>query len=420
MRSTDRAARLAVALAMAIGAAACGVAPGPTTIVPRATPSPTRDATGSFVPTPVPTPTPPPAGLADWQQVPAQDSLRGAEFNSVTWVGDRFLGLGCVANQEGCIQPAIWESIDGLEWRTAGPVFLPPDASSGTVLAAASTRIGTIAAGSVRQDDKIQASIWLRGAEGWVQVTPQSASDTTVSALFATPDARVIAVGSGAFTHFSGFRAWWSSDGTTWAAAPSVADQGGGYPTDLLPVGTSLLAWGHSCGDVCPVLPTAWWQSPDGTAWQPVGPPRGLEDANVTAVGRTDGGFIAFGTTGSGDQPVEPAAWTADETAAVWQAVEPPAQPDATTISDHIPIGHGSVVAGTGPPGPGRDQPTGLVWLRGLGESAWRPPATIPDVGVLALIQHPQQLNRVIVLGQTFDGLQGRLVIWTGTVEWAP
>ena len=419
MRSTERAALLIVALAMAIGAAACGVAPGPTTTVPPATPSPTPAAARSLAPTPVPTPTPPPAGLADWQQLPAQDSLRGAEFNSVAWVGDRFLGLGCVANQEGCIQPAIWESRDGLEWQSAGPVFLPPDSTSGTVIAAAASRIGTVAAGSVRQGDKIQASIWLRGADGWVQITPQSGSDATVIALLAA-DARIIAVGSGAFTHFSGFRAWWSADGTTWAAAPAVADRSGGYPTEILPVDGALLAWGTSCGDVCPVLPSSWWQSPDGTVWQPVGRPRGLEDANVTAIGLTDRGFVAFGTTGSGEQPVEPAAWVADETAAVWQAVEPPAQPDATTISDHIRVGHGSVVAGTGPPGPGREQPTGVVWLRGPGDSAWRPPVTIPDVAVTTLLQHPEELNRAIVIGETFDGLQGRLVIWTGTVEWAP
>jgi hypothetical protein len=351
--------------------------------------------------------------------VPPQGGLRDARFDSVAYVGDRLLGLGCLANQEGCVQAAIWESDDGLEWRTAGSVILPPDTSSGTVTSAVSSRIGTVAAGNVRQGDKILASIWLRGGNGWAQITPQSAPDSTINALLAT-DGRVLAVGSGAFTHYSGFRGWWSADSTTWQAAPSVADQSGGYPSDLLPVDGALLAWGTSCGDVCPTLPSSWWLSVDGTAWQPADPPPGLEGAELTTIGRTEGGFVAFGSLGEPGEPRQPAAWVADESAAAWQAVEPPPQPDQATVQYHLLVGHGSVVAGTGPPGPGRDQSTGLVWLRGPGESAWRRPVAIPDVTILALIQSPVQLNRVIVIGRTFEGLTEHIVIRTGLVDWAP
>jgi hypothetical protein len=286
------------------------------------------------------------------------------------------------------------------------------------VAAAVASRIGTLAAGNVRQGDKSEASIWLLGANGWAQITPQSASDSTITALLAT-DNRVIAVGSGAFTHFGGFRGWWSVDGTTWQAAPSITDDQGGYPTDLLPVDGALLAWGTACGDVCPVLPSAWWITADGTAWQPVEPPRGLAGANVTGIGRTEGGFVAFGSIGA-PEPLQPAAWVADETAADWRLVEPLAQPDATTVGYHLLVGHGSVAAGVGPPLPGREQQTGLVWLRGPGDSTWRAPVEIPDMEVVGLIQHPEQLNRIIVIGRTFEGLQERLVNWTGLVDWAP
>jgi hypothetical protein len=319
---------------------------------------------------------------------------------------------------EGCVQPAVWESDDGLAWRSGGPVFLPPESSSGEVLAAVGSRIGTLAAGSVRQGDKTEASIWLLGSDGWAQITPQSASDSTITAMLAT-DGRVIAVGSGAFTHFSGFRGWWSADGTTWQAAPSIADPQGGYPTDLLPVAGAALAWGTGCGDVCPVVPSAWWITADGTAWQPVEAPRGLGGANVTAIGRTQGGFIAFGSIGA-PEPLQPAAWVADELAEEWRLVESLPQPDATTVRHHLLIGHGSVAAGYAPPGPGGDQLRSLVWLRGPGDSTWRAPVEIPDMGIVGLIQHPEQLNRIIVIGRTFEGLEERLVIWTGLVDWAP
>jgi hypothetical protein len=423
MTSTGRAARLIVALAIGLAPAACSSTPVPSSTPSPATARPTSPAdSGSVVPPPTPTlrPTPPPGSLAELRQLPQQDGLRDARFLSVAFVGDRFLGLGCVTlRNEGCVRPAIWESDDGLEWRTAGPVFLPPGSSSGTVTAAVSTRLGTVAAGDVRKGDQIEASIWLRGADGWAQVTPQSASDSTISRLLAT-DGRVIAVGSGAFTHFSGFRAWWSADGTTWQAAPSIADDVGGYPTDLLPLEGGLLAWGTACGDVCPVLPSAWWLSGDGTAWQPVEPPRGLDGANVTGIGRTEGGFVAFGSFGPIGEPLNPAAWVADETATDWHPVEPPPQPDATTVRYHLLVGQGSVAAGYAPPGPGREQLRGLVWLRGPGESAWRTPVELPDLEVLALIQHPTQLNRIIVIGRTFEGLQEHLVVWTGLVDWAP
>jgi hypothetical protein len=415
MRSTDRVARVIVFLALSPGLAACSTAPSPSpTPPPASSPAPSNGSSASLAPPRTPQPTVPAGGLADWRRLPLQRGLSDAGLESVIDVGDRFLGVGCVKSEEGCGQPAIWESNDGLEWRTAGPVFLPPDATSGLVQAVASSRIGTVAAGRVALGDRLQASIWVRDAAGWVQVTPQSASDATVAALLAT-DGRVIAVGSGAFMELSGFKAWWSGDGTTWEAAPPLNAEG--YPIALVPLQDAVLAWGPSCG-VC-VATTAWWLTVDGTAWQQVDPPRGLAGANITAIARTQGGYEAFGTLGGGDLPIRSAAWVADETATAWRAVDPPPVPDAASLKYQIPVGQGAVAAGAGPPGPGGEQQTGLVWLRGPGETTWRQPVSIPDLDVLALIQDPEQLNRIIVIGRTFEGLQERTVIWTGLVDWA-
>jgi hypothetical protein len=414
-----RAVCVIVALAISLVMAACSQVPISTSS-PASSPIPTSASSASLV-VPTLSPTPPTGGLGDWHQLAPQNGLRDVAFMSVASEGDTFLGLGCFRAEEGCGQPGIWESEDGLNWRTAGPVFLPPDFTFGTVFAAASSRIGTVAAGNVRRGDNItqgletQASIWLRSADGWLQVTPQSASDATVNALLAT-DGRVVAVGSRAFIEQGGFRAWWSADGTTWQSTRSFNTEPN--PTALLQVAAGLLAWGPSCS-VC-VARTAWWLSVDGTEWQPIDPPRGLQGANVTAIGLTQGGFEAFGTLGGGNLPVRAAAWVADETAADWRVAEPPAQPEALNLRYHLPVGHGSVVAGIGPPGPGREQQTGLIWLRGPGESTWRAPVEAPDLEIVGLIQHPQELNRIIAIGRTFQGLRETVSIWTGLVDWAP
>ncbi len=412
-RSTGRFVRVIVALALGFGQAACSVAPSPTTSPATARPS-SPAVSGSLVPDPS---QPPPAGLAEWQQLPPQDGLAGGVVHSVVTVGDRFFGLGCIVNAERCDLPAIWESAEGIAWRTAGPVSLPPTATRGTISAVSLSRFGTLAVGSVGQGDRSQASIWLRDGGGWTQFSPPSAADSTVTALLATND-RVIAVGSQVFPTFGGFRAWWSADGTTWQAGPPIAGDQGGSPTNLLPLDGAFLAWGHACA-ICPPVPSAWWLSVDGTDWQPADPPPGLEDVWVTAMDRTDGGFAAFGEYPLADAPMQVKAWAADETAGAWRSVDPPPAPDNARVVDHLVVGGGSVAAGTGQVGPDPGQPGSLVWLRGPGETTWRAPAAIPDVAIFALIQSPTQPNRVIVFGQIFDGSLTRHVIWTGLVDWA-
>jgi hypothetical protein len=417
MEPSDSVARAIVAIAIGLGAAACGASQGPSSTPPpssRATAGPV--ASGSIGPPPSQATTPA-AGLLNWQQMPTPDALRNAHFISVARVGDRFLGLGCVTGQDGCVQPAIWESADGLEWQLAEPVFLPPDSSGGTVVAVASSAMGTVAAGNVQAGDKTQASFWLRGADGWAQVTPQSAGDSTIHAVLST-DRRAFAIGSGAFSEASGFRAWWSPDGTTWQAATAPPDELGGFPMELFPMGDRLLAWGFSCGGVC-VPTTAWWATADGTAWQAADPPRGLEGALLEMIAPTGNGFEAFGSVGGGDVPVRPTAWVADATASEWKTVRPPPESDAVQFVGYLRVNEGSVLAGQG------GGPTGLagyVWLRAPGDDTWRTPMqlTFPDgdVSITALLQHPQQLDRIIVIGRTFQGLRERLVIWTGLVNW--
>lgn len=403
MGSTDRVARVIVALAIGLGPAACSATSGPSPRPPPSTARPSPASAGSLAP--IPTPAPRPAGLAEWQQLPPRSGLGDGLIHSVVFAGDRFLGLGCVVNAGSCDLPAIWESDDGLEWQTTGHVTLPPNTTRGSIVATSSSRIGTLVAGNVGEGDRSQAAIWVRGAGGWALVTPQSAGDGGISALLAT-DSRVIAVGSEVFVRPGGFKAWWSADGKTWQAASPVVDEGG-YATHLLAVDGAVLAWGSGCRDICPPLPSAWWLTVDGTAWQRVEPPRGLEDVDVTAIDRTEGGLVAFGWTGVADGPGRAEAWTADETAATWHPVEPPRAEAEARVQHHLVVGQGSVAAGAG-----------HVWVRGPGETTWRAPVAVPNLEIRALIQSPTQPNRFIVFGQTFEGYKTRLEIWTGVVDW--
>lgn len=416
MRSTERAARLMVALAVGFAAAGCGIAPRPSATPPSSTdqpPSPAASGSIPLAPSPGRTQL---IGLLEWRELPAPDVFRDAQFESVARVGNRFLGLGCVTGRDGCVQPAIWESPDGLEWRSAEPMPVPPDSSGGTVVALASSAMGTLAAGNVTVRGRTQASIWLGAVDGWAQVTPQSAGDSTITSLLAT-DRRAFAIGSGAFSETAGFRAWWSQDGTTWQAASTPADELGGFPLGLLPVGDRLLAWGPSCGGVC-VPTTAWWFTADGTAWQSAEVPRGLKGAYLQSIVTTESGFEAFGSVGGGDLPSQPAAWVTDRNAAEWLPVPPPGS--EASIVHHLRVGGGSIVAGTGGGATGL---AGYIWLRGPGDDTWRVPMQLKlpngDIDIVALIQHPEELNRVIVIGRSHEGPQVRLTIWTGLVDWA-
>ena len=130
----------------------------------------------------------------------------------------------------------------------------------------------------------------------------------------------------------------------------------------------------------------------------------------------THAGLVAFGTVGV--DPVSPAAWFLANGAAAWQADEPPPQPERTTISTHLVVGHGAALAGTSYAG---DSPTGLVWLRGPGDAAWRSPLTAPGVRVLTVLQDPGRPAELVLAERVpRDERRATVALWSGSVDWAP
>ena len=230
-----------------------------------------------------------------------------------------------------------------------------------------------------------------------------------------TVGARFVAVGSDAYMEYFGFRAWSSDDGRAWVTRVAPVSESA-FPYELLALQSGLVAWGSACG-VCPTE-SAWWRSEDGLAWTATGNELPGYKAYATAVGESQRGLVAFGTTGV--DPVKPAAWSLADGADRWEPVQPPAQPEGTFISHYLLVGDVAVLAATssGNPLSPTASPTGLVWLAGPGED-WRPAIQLPGIQVIGLLQDPARVDRVVVVGRPSHGDPERF-LWTGTVELAP
>jgi hypothetical protein len=395
---------------------------------PATSPSPSVavQATGSPAPAPTASPEPSrtplvaidPSGTGDWRMVPDPIGLGTSTVQRIVAVPDGFVALGCTAFPGiECDAPALWTSVDALTWSE--PILLPtlPGEIRAQALAAAVTRAGLAVGGLVERTDRVHAALWFSSDGRSFERVADGASlaDAAVFNLTSVDD-RFVAVGARApyGGEFFGFRAWSSDDGRTWVdrtpAEPGEAGGGG-----LLAVEDGLVAWGLTC-TVC-VPETAWWRSRDGLTWTATGREIAQAGARVTTVGVNEGGLIAFGTIGGGDEPLLPAAWSRGTGADRWEPAQTPTQPEGMSVARYLLVGHGAALAGQTSV---EDQPVGLIWLTGPGEDTWRPPVQLPGLWVTALLQDPAQLDRLVVVGSSPEGDRQRIVLWTGTVDWVP
>ncbi|HEU0236471.1 MAG TPA: hypothetical protein VFR14_08535 [Candidatus Limnocylindrales bacterium] len=272
---------------------------------------------------------------------------------------------------------------------------------------------GLVVAGEVGRADRIHVAVWIASDGRTFQRAPDDVSfvDAAIVKLLAV-NGGIVAVGTGAFAEYSGFRAWRSTDGVRWTStARNVADEAG--PDGVEVIDGGFLAWGRTCS-VC-VPETAFWRSLEGATWSDARREINGNFAHATELGVTHAGLVAFGTTGV--DPASPAAWVMPNGAGAWQADEPPPQPERTRIRTHLLVGHGEVLAGTSYSG---DSPTGLIWLRRPDDVAWPQPITAPDLSVATVLQDPHRPAELILVGEVERN--GRLVVtlWSGSVDWAP
>jgi hypothetical protein len=386
--------------------------------VPGSAPVPSSALSGpsTSAPTDEPTPTLQPDQTFDWRPIGEPVAFRGASVRFVA-VGSGFVAVGCVLGLEICDAPAIWTSLDGRDW--SGPTELPllPGELPGPATAAVAWQSGLVVAGHVGRGDRFHVALWFAPDGQTFERVPDDASFADASIVEVLElNGSLVAVGSGLQLHYSGFKAWRSEDGFTWTYTDEGAT-GEGATGDYVPSGAvgiegGVVAWG-ACS-IC-VPETAFWRSVDGITW--TGARRELEGefAHATALGVTHAGLVAFGTTGV--DPTSPTAWSLPNGAGAWQADDPPPQPERTTITTHVLVGHGAVLAGTSH---ASDSQTGLIWLRGPDDVAWREPITAPGVSVVTLLQDPDRPADIILVGQVDRNGRQVLAVWSGSVDWAP
>jgi hypothetical protein len=192
-------------------------------------------------------------------------ALRAATIEDVVAVDTGFIAVGCIGTIATCDAPAIWTSGDGLAWSSpielpVRPGEIPRPANSAAVLA------GTVVVGgAVGTGDRINAALWVAADGGAFERIPDLASSADASVrILRRVDSGLVALGSQAYMEYSGFRAWYSSDGRSWApAAPESSDEPTPYGVVLADDG--IVAWGPTCG-VCPPE-TAFWRSAVGETW---------------------------------------------------------------------------------------------------------------------------------------------------------
>jgi len=404
-------------LAVGLLVAACASGPAaPSSGTPATSQSGPLPSTSQSAPPPTPVSTVE-AGLGDWHRLPDPAALANASIRNVARVSDGYIATGCTTlpGELTCDQPAIWRATDAVAWSEPTTLPMAPGETAGLAKAAVAVPAGLVVGGEVRlAGDRVHAALWFTpDGRSFERIADDAAlEDASVVALTTLGD-RVIAIGAGAFMEPAGFRAWSSDDGRTWADA-TPAGVGEPFPTGVLAREDGLVAWGPTCS-VCPPS-TAWWVSADGSHWAEKAVDLGGRFANVTVVAEVEAGLVAYGTLGGGDDPVTPAGWFLPSDAEQWvTAVAPPA-PTPGTVDRFLLVGHGSVLAGTAW---GQPAYRGFVWYQGPADESWRQAALIPGIEVVALLQDPVALERLIVVGRESAGT-GATVIWSGTVDWAP
>jgi hypothetical protein len=377
--------------------------------------APSAASTGSPPPagTDAPTLTPVPDPTFRWRAIGEPVVFRDAHVNAIAPIDAGFVAVGCTLGVDTCRAPVVWFSADGVDWSPPTELPLQPGETPRAATAAVATDDGLVVAGEVGRGDRIHAALWVASdGEPFGRIPDDpSFADASIGHLLLV-NGSLLAVGSGAYTHYSGFRAWRSEDGIAWiATARGLNDES--WPHGAVGIDGGVVAWGDTCS-VC-VPDTAFWRSADGLTWTEARRELDGASAHATTIGITHDGLVAFGTVGV--DPAIPAAWSLANGSAAWQADEPPPQPAGATISTHVVVGHGTLLAGTSY---AADSPTGLVWLRGPGDAAWRPPLRAPGVWVRTVLQDPDRPAEPILVGEVSrDGRQA-ISLWSGSVDWAP
>jgi len=359
-------------------------------------------------PEPRPSLTPRPALGVEWRSVGEPAEFANAAIGALAPTGTGGLvAVGCIERTAGeCDAGVVWVSIDGREWSAARA--LPIQAGESVYrMSAVASRDRLVVGGTIERDGQFHAAFWSSvDAVTWTRAPDDPSFDSAQVVQIVETDEGLVAIGSGLFSAPAGFKAWASTDGTTWtpAASPTPVDES--FPDHVVSVpGEGLLAFGPPVA----VGPggTRWWRSSGSGAWQSIAEPQGLEGATIGWIEVKQGTLVAYGHLGDPASPRVTSwqrAWTADR----W--IEDVAPAESTQAV------HQSIGIGTGTVAIGRTAAGMAVWHRGP-DGQWRVAAEILDAEPIAVVRHPLEFERLFMFVRD---AQGRAVLWTGAVDWAP
>ncbi len=408
---------LLVAL-LSTGCAANEATPAPTTS-PNPSPSPSAVGTPLAIPTatptPVPTASPTAVPIGDWKEVPAQPSVKGAQFQDVAWTGLRFVAVGVAMSGGGVFldstngstwnrqsdlnanahptrlaagpggvvavgaigeRPASWFSTDGVAWTPRRDAFPMPDVGDDTVTVTdvVARGNGWLAVG--RQDPFCQIDCGTTARRGLAWTSSNGSEWTLIPGQAAFKGAGLNAVTRRAdeFAAVGGAGGHavilTSPDGLKWSRVPDDPMFGSRASGDGPPVAATAVAWDDGALVVLGMVQSeahrvrAWW-SADGRTWARAEVDKAV-DGQVFSATTTPIGFHATGPSG-GDgcrggiwSSTDGRAWRCEATVAAFEGFGP----YAAAANDDVIVAVGLTSAGVDDDA--SDGLPGAAWFRTL------------------------------------------------------
>jgi len=333
-RPSMRAACGASALAAVVTAllvVGCAVAPAATPS-PSASAAPTASATGVAQGSPSSHSTDP---IAAWTRLPTTDALRGATLSRVVSGPTGLLAIGS-SERSGF---TTWTSADGVGWVGSAPftTFVP---TAGLASADGFVVLGKAGDGSELE----QAMVW-RSPDGgsWIGARIDGLKTSPIGAgrigdRIATFALRAPSGGEPTLAWSSGDLVSWTSAGLGGGGSSNAA----GLATLSDGSGLAFGRWSAEPMDTAPYPPgqAACWRSTDGWAWQKTVDDPDLASALIVDVAQREGGAIAaVGQRWNPAMPPEQAyvlvLWASSDGTS-WEPVARPPGIDPTAVPERV------------------------------------------------------------------------------------
>lgn len=364
----------------------------PTPTIQPGQPTPTP---GPTLATPPPAPTPMPTSNAaiEWQRAPVGQAFSAADvIAGVTSVGGGLVAVGSYEDEVTFLAGAMaWLSVDGLRWQRATAVGRNRDA---VIEGVTGGPAGLVAVGWREGPDATQPAVWV-SVDGldWRHVDDPNLVRGQMSAVAAN-SVGYVALGFDPDTDEG--LVWTSRDGRAWSEAlvvpefeiqPSI--------NDIVALGEGFVAFGSTAHDERAAL----WTSLDGRNWQRVLGLPTSPSSTVNSVTASGARLVAVGASYA-DEGTFALAW-ASEDGIDWRATLDDTSAEAGEMVGVVSVRGGFLAAGS-LEGPEREDLHGVVWWSSDGLTWLRE----PDLPIFAHGRVADLVRAgpgLVVIGETAD-----------------